>query len=138
MINQQHNNTLRKCSTTNWRLEVWLKITLIKCSTTLLQAITGEHKCRKVTATFSLLTCYCLKKGRATFYRPETIVSGLLLLMVLYFKVITSKHQFVVLHFRIVLVSLCYYVSYLQIYYIFLLLRKTIYTILVTNIMILA
>ena len=44
------------------------------------------------------------KKSRATFYRPETIVVSLLLLMVLSFKVIfnhTSKRQFVVLHFRI-------------------------------------
>ena len=51
-----------------------------------------------------VLTCYRLMKGRATFYRPETIVASLFLLMVLSFKVIlnhTSKHQFVVLYFRI-------------------------------------
>ena len=76
----------------------------IKCSTTLLQVITGEHECRVRCCYFSalLLTCYRLKKGRATFYRPETIVLSLLFLMVLSFKVIfnhISKCQFVVLHF---------------------------------------
>ena len=52
-----------------------------------------------------MLTCYRLKKGRATFYRPETIVASVLLLMVLSFKAIfkhTSILQFVMLHFRIV------------------------------------
>ena len=56
-----------------------------------------------------VLTCYRLKKGRATFYRPETIVASLLLLMVLSFKVIfnhTSKRQFVVLHLCIILLLL--------------------------------
>ena len=51
-----------------------------------------------------MLTCYSLKKDHATFYRPETIVASLLLLMVLSLKVnfnLTSKRQFVVLHFRI-------------------------------------
>ena len=33
-----------------------------------------------------VLTCYRLKKGHATFYRPKTIVTSLLLLMVLSFK----------------------------------------------------
>ena len=33
-----------------------------------------------------MLTCYRLKKGLATFYRPETIVASLFLLMVLSFK----------------------------------------------------
>ena len=53
-----------------------------------------------------VLTCYRLKKGRATFYQPETIVANLLLLTVLFFKVIfnhTSKRQFMVLHFHICL-----------------------------------
>ena len=35
-----------------------------------------------------VLTCFRLKKGHATFYKPETIVASLLLLMVLSFKVI--------------------------------------------------
>ena len=51
-----------------------------------------------------VLTCYRLKKGRATFYRPETIVASLLLLMVLSLKVIFNhilKRQFMVLHFRL-------------------------------------
>ena len=51
-----------------------------------------------------VLTCYRLTKGRATFYRPETIVASLLLLMVLSFKEIlkhTSKRLFVVQHFRV-------------------------------------
>ena len=49
----------------------WVK----KCSTTLLQAKTGKHECRNVTATYIcryvsalILTCFCLKKGRATFF----------------------------------------------------------------------
>ena len=48
------------------------------------------------------LTSFRLTKGRATFFRPETIVASFLHLMVLFFKVIfnyTSKRQFVVLHF---------------------------------------
>ena len=35
-----------------------------------------------------VLACYHLKKGRATFYQPETIVASLSLLMVLHFEVI--------------------------------------------------
>ena len=38
-----------------------------------------------------VLTCYHLKKGCATFYRPETIVASLLLLMALSFKVIFNQ-----------------------------------------------
>ena len=79
----------------------------IKCITILLQAITGEHECRKVTATYLFGTrahlCYRLKKGRTRFYQPEKIVASLLLLMVLTFKVIfhhTLKQQFIVLHFH--------------------------------------
>ena len=51
-----------------------------------------------------VLTYSRLKKGRATFFRPEAIVASFLHLMVLSFRVIfnhTSKRQIVVLHFRI-------------------------------------
>ena len=44
-----------------------------------------------------VLTCFRLKKGRATFFRPETIVASFLHLMVLSFKVLlnhSSKRQF--------------------------------------------
>ena len=60
-----------------------------------------------------MLISYSLKKGRAKFYRPETIVVSLLLLMVLSFKVIfnqTSKRQFVVLHFTGILKEKVYLV----------------------------
>ena len=64
-----------------------------KSSTTLRQAKTGKHECRNVTA-----TC----QGRATFFRPETIIESFQSAII--FKVIfnhTSKRQFVVLLFRI-------------------------------------
>ena len=51
-----------------------------KRSTTLLQTKTGKHKCRNVGCCYILalvLTCFCLKKGHATFFRPETIVASL-------------------------------------------------------------
>ena len=55
---------------------------------------------RKVTDTCTLLflfstlvlTCYRLKKGRATFFRPKTIVASFLHLMVLSFKVIFQPY----------------------------------------------
>ena len=70
-----------------------------------------RHSCSRSLFSALVLTCYCLKKDRAAFYRPETIVASLLLLMVLFFRVIfnyTSKRQFVVLYFRIII--LIYYV----------------------------
>ena len=50
-----------------------------------------------------VLTCFRLTKGRATFFRPETIVAGFLHLMVFLFKVLSnhsSKRQFLLLHCR--------------------------------------
>ena len=38
-----------------------------------------------------MLTCFHLKKGRATFFRPETIVKSFLHLMVLFFKVLLKQ-----------------------------------------------
>ena len=75
-----------------------------KHRTTLLQAKTGKHECWNVTAMYIsalVLTCFRLKKGRAMFFRPETIVVSFLHLMVLFFKVLlnhSSKRQFLVLH----------------------------------------
>ena len=51
-----------------------------------------------------VLTCFRLKKGRAAFFRPETIVASFLHLMVLFFKVLlnhSSKRQFLVLHWHL-------------------------------------
>ena len=48
-----------------------------------------------------VLTCFRLKKSRATFFRPETIVASFLHLMVLFFKALlnySSKRQSLVLH----------------------------------------
>ena len=85
-------------------------------STTLRQAKTGKHECRNITATYCnvlvrccyilafMLTCFHLTKGRAIFFRPETIVASFLHLMALFFNVMvnhTSKHQFVTLLCRI-------------------------------------
>ena len=103
-----------------------------KCSTTLLQAKTGKHECRKITATYVavvawlffrrkqvstsakmsqqcsccyilalVLTCFRPKKGRATFFRPKTIVASFSHSMVLLPKVLFNhswKHHFVVFH----------------------------------------
>ena len=66
---------------------------LKKCSTTFCVLFTCS----------SLLTCFRLTKGRATFFRPETIVASFLHLMALFFKVIFQryfKRQFVVLLFH--------------------------------------
>ena len=60
-----------------------------KRSTTLLQAKTGKHKCRNITATALVLTCFSLKKGCATYFRPETIIVSFLHLMVILFKVLS-------------------------------------------------
>ena len=80
-----------------------------KRCTTFRQAKTGKHECRNVTATYRYisalaLTCFRLTKGRATFFRPGTIVASFLHLLVLFFKVLfneASKCQFAVLHFSI-------------------------------------
>ena len=51
-----------------------------------------------------VLTCFRLKKGHVTFFRPETIVASFLHLMVLFFKLLlnhSSKRQFLVLHCHI-------------------------------------
>ena len=48
-----------------------------------------------------VLTCFRLKKGRDTYFRPETIVASFLHSMVLLPKVLSNhfwKRQFVVLH----------------------------------------
>ena len=57
------------------------------------QKVLGNVRCCYFLAL--MLTYYRLKKDRATCYRPVTIVTSLLLLMVLSFKV-----PFLVLHFR--------------------------------------
>ena len=65
---------------------------------TLCRTITGKFDCRKETATYQrwcyisalLFTCFRLKKGRATFFRPVTIVVSFLHLMVLFFKVLLN------------------------------------------------
>ena len=73
-----------------------------KRSTALLQAKTGKHEYRNVTATYIsyrtycyisalVLTCFRLKKGRAMFFWPETIVTSFLHLMVLFFKVLLNQ-----------------------------------------------
>ena len=87
-----------------------------KCSTILLQVKTGKHKSRNVHCCYVstlVLTYFPLTKGRATFFRPETIVVSFLHLMVLFYKVIfnhTSKCHFVVLLFFMtimVVLTLC-------------------------------
>ena len=53
-----------------------------------------------------VLICFRLNKGRATFFRHETIVASFLYLMVLFFKVIvnhTSKYKFLMLLNRIIM-----------------------------------
>ena len=85
-------------------------------STTLRQAKTDKHECRNVTEMYKtkyngkvfiywaydilfgfvhccyissiVLTCFRLKKGRATYFRPEIIVASILHLMVLLFIVL--------------------------------------------------
>ena len=50
-----------------------------------------------------MLNCFCLTKGRAAYFPPETIVASLLYLMVLSLKVLfnhTWNRQFVVLHYH--------------------------------------
>ena len=50
-----------------------------------------------------MLTCSCLMKGLAPFFRHETFIASLLYLMELFFKIIfnhTSKCEFVVFYFR--------------------------------------
>ena len=52
-----------------------------------------------------VLNCFRLKKDRATFFRPETIVASFLHWMVILLKVLFNhflKRQFVVLHCHIV------------------------------------
>ena len=82
---------------------------LKKRSTTLLQAKTGKHECRNVTATFGIRAyLFSLTKGRATFLRPETIVASFMHFMVLLFKVSlnnSSKGQFSVLYCAIAFYS---------------------------------
>ena len=70
----------KKISTTNWCFEVWLNIIKIKYNW-----ISVTHCCY---ISALVLACFRLKKGRATFFRHETIVSSFLYLMVLFFKVI--------------------------------------------------
>ena len=78
----------------------------VKCSITLRQAKTSKHECRNVTATLVrccyisalMLTYFRPTKGRAMFFRLETILASLLQLVVLFSEVIsnhTSKRQFV-------------------------------------------
>ena len=65
-----------------------------KRSTTLCQVKIGKHECQNVTDISALvLTCFHLTKGRATFFRPETIVVSFLHLMVLLFKVLSNHHK---------------------------------------------
>ena len=84
-----------------------------KRSTTLLQEKTGKHECRNLTATYIsalVLICFRLKQGRATFFRPETIVANFLFLMVSPFKVLvnhSAKRQFLVLHCRLTADVVC-------------------------------
>ena len=77
-----------------------------KHSTTLLQAKTGKHECRNVTATYFGTHAYLFSPDegscyvfstRATFFRPETIFVSFSHLIVIFFKVLlnhSSKRQF--------------------------------------------
>ena len=56
-----------------------------------------------------VLTCFRLKKGRATFFLPETIVASFLHLMVLFFKVLLSHLQNVLI---LPCIQKCYYTSH--------------------------
>ena len=73
---------------------------------TTLQEKTGKHECRNVTTTFIMLynlicisalvlTCFRLTKGRAPFFRPETIVADFLHLMVF----VMFNHAHLIFHF---------------------------------------
>ena len=66
-----------KWSTTNWRFQKWLNNTL------------GINTL--------VLNCFRLKKGRATFFRPETIVAIFLHSMVLLPKVLFNQYYSVLL-----------------------------------------
>ena len=46
----------------------------------------GENKLHRCYISVVVLTCFCLKKGRATFFRPETIVASFLHRMVYFSK----------------------------------------------------
>ena len=55
-----------------------------------------------------MLTCFRLTKDCATFFWPETIIANFLHLMVLFYKVIfnhSSKRQFVVIRFRVIILD---------------------------------
>ena len=78
-----------------------------KRSTTLLQAKTGKHESRNVTATLHFRTRAYLfspeEESCYVFFQPEAIVVSFLHLMVLFFNVLlnhSSKRQFMVLHQR--------------------------------------
>ena len=77
-----------------------------KRSTTIRQAKTGKYECRNVHCCYIsalVLTWFHLTKGRAAFFRPKTIISSFLHLMMLLFKVLlnlSSKHKFLLLHCR--------------------------------------
>ena len=57
-------------------------------SMTLRQAKIGKHECRNITST---CCCFCLTKGRATYFRPKTIVASFLHFMVLLSKVLLNR-----------------------------------------------
>ena len=40
------------------------------------QLSTSAERCRYISAL--VLTCFCLKKGRAKFFRPETVIASFL------------------------------------------------------------
>ena len=69
-------------------------------STTLLQAKTGKHKGRNALVrcyyiSALVLICLRLKKGRATFFRPETIVASSCMLWFYYLKCYSIKHLWI-------------------------------------------
>ena len=46
------------------------------------------------------LTCFRLKKGRATFFRPETIVASFLHFMVSLFKMLLNYYVFILIYVK--------------------------------------
>ena len=115
-----------------------------KRSTTLLQAKTVKHECRNVTATYKtkykiknffainsnfalvfgfvrccyisslVLNCFRLKKGRVTFFWPETIVANFLHSMVLLHKVLFNHTIFRYFKIQVVMPPIWNFSTHLQ------------------------
>ena len=96
LVNKKRNNII-KCGTTNWRFEVLLKIVLKD----------NTIRCKKLISAL-VLTCFRLKKGRATFFRPKTIVACFLHLMML-FLIVIFNHVHLIFHLTSKLFSYCNY-----------------------------